>query len=91
MLGCVFLHVMGLGGGCVATSTSVVQVSGRGSSVDFTIDDSAPFKEITKGLRDYLVRNRGPGMKTVYYKFVGADALKFYEDRKGRTSSIWES
>jgi len=59
VLGCVSLHVMGLGGGCVATSTSVVQVSGRGSSVDFTIDDSAPFKEITKGLRDYLVRNRG--------------------------------
>jgi len=43
----------------VATSTSVVQVSGRGSNVDFTIDDSAPFKEIAKGLRDYLVKNRG--------------------------------
>ena len=43
----------------MATSTSVVQVSGRGSNVDFTIDDSAPFKEIAKGLRDYLVKNRG--------------------------------
>ena len=43
----------------MATSTSVVQVSGRGSNVDFTIDDSAPFKEVTKGLRDYLVKNRG--------------------------------
>ncbi len=43
----------------MATRTGVVQVSGRGSNVDFTIDDSAPFNQITKGLRDYLVENRG--------------------------------
>ena len=42
----------------MAARTGVVQVSGRGSNVDFTIDDSAPFSQITKGLRDYLVENR---------------------------------
>ena len=43
----------------MAARTGVVQVSGRGSNVDFTIDDSAPFNQIAKGLRDYLVENRG--------------------------------
>lgn len=59
MPACVLSHGTGVGnGGCVVTRTGVVQVSGRGSNVDFTIDDSAPFSQITKGLRDYLVENR---------------------------------
>ena len=36
----------------------VVQVSGRGTNVDFTIDDSAPFDQVTQRLRRYLVENR---------------------------------
>ena len=38
---------------------SVVQVSGRGTNVDFIIDDKGPFEEVSKGLREYLVENRG--------------------------------
>ena len=38
---------------------SVIQVSGRGTNVDFTIDDKGPFEEVSKGLREYLVENRG--------------------------------
>lgn len=38
--------------------TDVVQVSGRGTSVDFTIDDTSPFDQVTQGLRSYLVENR---------------------------------
>ena len=40
-------------------NTGVVQVSGRGTSVDFTIDDTSPFDQVTHGLRKYLVDNRG--------------------------------
>lgn len=39
--------------------TGVVQVSGRGTSVNFTIDDTSPFDEVTQGLRRYFVDNRG--------------------------------
>ena len=42
-----------------STQNSVVQVSGRGTNVEFIIDDVSPFDQITKGLRDYLVENRG--------------------------------
>jgi hypothetical protein len=37
----------------------VVRISGRGSNVDFTIDDSAPFEQVAAELREYLVANRG--------------------------------
>ena len=37
----------------------VVRISGRGSNVDFTIDDSAPFDQVAEELREYLVANRG--------------------------------
>jgi septum site-determining protein MinC len=43
----------------VASKTGVVQVSGRGINVDFTIDDSAPFDDVAQKLRQYLVENRG--------------------------------
>ena len=43
----------------MASKTGVVQVSGRGTNVDFTIDDSAPFDQVARGLRQYLVENRG--------------------------------
>ena len=43
----------------MASKTGVVQVSGRGINVDFTIDDSAPFDEVAQRLRQYLVENRG--------------------------------
>ena len=39
--------------------TGVVQVSGRGTNVDFTIDDAGTFSHIIRGLREYLVDNRG--------------------------------
>ena len=39
-------------------NTSVVQVSGRGNNVDFTIDDTSPFDQVVYGLRRYLVDNR---------------------------------
>ncbi len=42
-----------------STKNSVVQVSGRGTNVEFIIDDVSPFDQIIKGLRDYLVENRG--------------------------------
>jgi septum site-determining protein MinC len=42
----------------VALKAGVVQVSGRGINVDFTIDDSAPFDQVTRRLRQYLVENR---------------------------------
>ncbi len=42
-----------------STKNPVVQVSGRGTNVEFLIDDVSPFDQIIKGLRDYLVENRG--------------------------------
>ena len=42
----------------MAAKTGVVQVSGRGTNVNFTIDDSPPFDEVVRGLRQYLVDNR---------------------------------
>lgn len=38
--------------------TSVVQVSGRGTNVDFTIDDTSPFDQVVSSLRKYLEENR---------------------------------
>ena len=38
--------------------TGVLQVSGRGSNVDFILDDDAPFDQVSQGLREYLVDNR---------------------------------
>ena len=43
----------------MAAKAEVVQVSGRGTNVDFIIDDSEPFDQVTQGLRQYLVENRG--------------------------------
>lgn len=42
----------------MASKAEVVQVSGRGTNVDFTIDDSSPFDQVTRRLRQYLVENR---------------------------------
>ena len=42
----------------MATKTGVVQVSGRGSNVDFIINDSMPFDQVSQGLREYLMENR---------------------------------
>lgn len=39
--------------------SEVVRVSGRGTNVDFIIDDSVPFEEVSRGLRQYFVENRG--------------------------------
>ena len=38
--------------------TGVVQVSGRGSNVDFAIDDTEAFDQVIRGLREYLVNNQ---------------------------------
>jgi septum site-determining protein MinC len=43
----------------LAVKASVVQVSGRGTNVDFAIDDASRFSQVTSGLREYLVENRG--------------------------------
>ena len=42
-----------------STKIQVVQVSGRGTNVEFIIDDVVPFDQIRKGVRDYLIENRG--------------------------------
>ena len=39
--------------------SEVIQVIGRGSNVDFLIDDDAPFELVTRGLREYLEDNKG--------------------------------
>ena len=73
----------------MATRTGVVQVSGRGSNVDFTIDDSAPFNQVTKGLRDYLVENRGLWSKGT----IGVNAGRWMlsEDQLGLIKHIIET
>ena len=38
--------------------TGVLKVSGRGSNVDFAIDDTLPFEMVVNGLREYLSDNR---------------------------------
>jgi hypothetical protein len=67
----------------------VVQVSGRGSTVDFTLDDSAPFSQITKELRDYLVENRGLWAKGT----IGVNAGRWIlsQDQLGLIKHIIES
>ena len=39
--------------------TGVVRVSGRGSNVEFTIDDTEAIDLVIRGLREYLVDNHG--------------------------------
>ena len=39
--------------------SDVIEVIGRGSSVDFLIDDAAPFDLVTRSLREYLEDNKG--------------------------------
>ena len=39
--------------------TGVVKVSGRGSNVDFTIDDTEAIDQVIQGLRQYLVDHHG--------------------------------
>ena len=39
--------------------SDVIEVIGRGSSVDFLIDDAAPFELVTRSLREYLEDNKG--------------------------------
>jgi septum formation inhibitor MinC len=38
--------------------TNLIQVSGRGTNVNFVIDDTAPFAEVAQGLREHLAENR---------------------------------
>ena len=38
--------------------TGVVKVSGRGTNVDFAIDDTLPFEQVVSGLREYLTDKR---------------------------------
>ncbi|PKB73636.1 MAG: hypothetical protein BZY75_00925 [SAR202 cluster bacterium Io17-Chloro-G7] len=73
----------------MATKTGVVQVSGRGSNVDFTIDDSAPFSQVAKGLRDYLVENRGLWSKGT----IGVNAGRWIlsQDQLGQIKQIIET
>ncbi len=73
----------------MAARTGVVQVSGRGSNVDFTIDDSAPFNQVAKGLRDYLVKNRGLWSEGT----IGVNAGRWMlsEDQLGLIKNIIET
>lgn len=73
----------------MATKTGVVQVSGRGSNVDFTIDDSAPFSQITQGLRDYLVENRSMWAKGTIS--VNAGRWMLSQDQLGLIKHIIET
>jgi septum site-determining protein MinC len=38
--------------------TSVIMISGRGTDVEFAIDDTAPFETVTQELREHLVENK---------------------------------
>lgn len=73
----------------MALKTSVVRVSGRGSNVDFTIDDSAPFEQLTEALQEYLVENRGLWSSGT----IGVNAGRWMlsPDRLGRIKHIIES
>ena len=73
----------------MALKTSVVRVSGRGSNVDFTIDDSAPFEQVTEALKEYLVENRGLWSSGT----IGVNAGRWMlsPDQLGRIKHIIES
>lgn len=38
--------------------TNLIQITGRGTNVNFAIDDTAPFAEIAQGLREHLAERR---------------------------------
>jgi septum site-determining protein MinC len=38
--------------------TNLIQVTGRGTNVNFAIDDTAPFGEVAQGLREHLAEHR---------------------------------
>jgi septum site-determining protein MinC len=62
------------------SGNDVIQVVGRGSNVDFTIDDSVPFEEVIQGLRAYLRDNRtlysrGKVSVNVGRRLVSADEM----------------
>ena len=38
--------------------TNLIQVSGRGTNVNFAIDDTVPFAEVAQGLREHLAESR---------------------------------
>lgn len=73
----------------MALKTGVVRVSGRGSNVDFTIDDTAPFEQVTEALREYLVENLGLWSSGT----IGVNAGRWMlsSDRLGRIKHIIES
>ena len=73
----------------MASKTGVVRISGRGSNVDFAIDDEAPFHQITEELREYLSANRGLWSSGT----ITVDAGRFIRSRDhlGRIKEIIES
>ena len=73
----------------MASRPEVVQVSGRGTNVDFTIDDSAPFDQVTRRLRRYLVENRGLWSKGSISVNAGRWILS--QEQLGRIKQVIES
>ena len=73
----------------MASKAEVVQVSGRGTNVDFTIDDSAPFDQVTRRLRQYLVDNRGLWSKGSISVNAGRWILS--REQLGRIKQVIES
>ena len=73
----------------MASKAEVVQVSGRGTNVEFTIDDSAPFDQVTRRLRQYLVENRGLWSRGSIS--VNAGRWTFSREQLGRIKQVIES
>ena len=73
----------------MASKAEVVQISGRGSNVDFTIDDSAPFDQVARRLRQYLVENRSLWSKGTIS--VNAGRWMLSRDQLGRIKQLIET
>ena len=73
----------------MASKGEVVQVSGRGTNVDFTIDDSAPFDQVTRRLQQYLMENRG--LWSSGSISVNAGRWMLSQEQLGRIKQVIES
>jgi septum site-determining protein MinC len=56
--------------------TKVIQVAGRGTNVNFVIDDSAPIEEVAQGLREHLKGHRSLYSKGTITVNVGKRLLE---------------
>jgi septum site-determining protein MinC len=56
--------------------TKVIQITGRGTNVNFVIDDSAPIEEVTRGLHEHLREHRSLYSKGTITVNVGKRLLE---------------